>query len=148
MAEKNTPKPDAKAAAAKDDGIGQRALKKLLADVQREKAKASEHNSAAGDCIKTAVKKHGLEKKGLAFVMGLDKMEVTKRQGALRGVIEYAHKMGHFDGVDAFDDMAERLKTISEEVMARRHNQDGTEKADNVVGIADAGKGKDAAAAG
>lgn len=121
-------------------------IKKLSQSIAREKAKAKEHAGIAGDHLKKAVQKHGLEKKGLTFVLGLEKMEVTKRQGALRGVIEYAHKLGMFDDVDAFDDMAERFKSISDEITARRHNQDGSEKADNVVGIADAGK--DTAAAG
>jgi len=141
-------KSTAPASAAKDDGIAQAALKKLVKDVAREKAKASEHNGNAGQHIKKAIEKHGLEKKGLAFVLGLEKMEETKRQGALRGVIEYAHKLGMFDEVDAFDDMGERFKGISEEIFARRHNQDdgNGKKADNVVGLAD-GKKADAATA-
>lgn len=107
-------------------------LKKTVASIQADKAKASEYNGAAGQTQKQFMKQHGLDRAAFNMVLKLDKQEPQNQQATLRGIIEYAHKMGMFDAVDAFDDMATRMAEISKEIEARRHNQ---KDVDNVVGI-------------
>ena len=113
MAEKLQPKTKAVTAAG---------IKKAVAAIQADKDKASEFNGAAGKTQQQFMKEHGLDRTAFNFVMKLNKMEVIHQQGTLRGVIEYAHKMGMFDEVDAFDDMIALMRKIADEVEKRRHN--------------------------
>jgi uncharacterized protein (UPF0335 family) len=116
-----------------DDGVKASALQKIVKSIQTDKAKASEFNGSAGQTTKKALADHGLDRKAFQFVLGLEKQDTQNQQATLRGVIEYAHKMGMFDEVDAFDDMATRMAEIAAEVQARRHNG---KPVDSVVDIA------------
>lgn len=116
-----------------DHGVNASALQEIVKSIQTDKAKASEFNGSAGQTTKKALADHGLDRKAFQFVLGLEKQEAQNQQATLRGVIEYAHKMGMFDEVDAFDDMATRMAEIAAEVQARRHNG---KPVDSVVDIA------------
>lgn len=116
-------------------GVGAKDLKKTISSIQADKAKASEFNGAAGKTQQQFMKKHGLDRTAFNLVVKLDKQEPQHQQTTLRGIIEYAHKMGMFDEVDAFDDMATRMAEISAEIIDRRHNQ---KDVDNVVDMATA----------
>ena len=117
-------------------GVPKAKLKSAISSIQADKSKASEYNGSAGKTQQQFMKEHGLDRTAFNLVLKLDKAEPQNQQATLRGVIEYAHKMGMFDEIDAFDDIVTRMKEIAAEVEARRHNQ--TEP-DNVVGIATKG---------
>ena len=119
-------------------GVPKTKLKKAMSSIQADKAKASEYNGSAGKTQQQFMKEHGLDRTAFNLVLKLNKQEPQNQQATLRGVIEYAHKSGMFDDVDAFDDIVTRMEEIAAEVKARRHNQ--TEP-DNVVGIATGGGG-------
>lgn len=114
-------------------GVPKAKLKSTISSIQADKAKASEYNGSAGKTQQQFMKEHGLDRTAFNLVLKLDKAEPQNQQATLRGVIEYAHKMGMFDEIDAFDDIVTRMKEIAAEVEARRHNQ---AEPDNVVGIA------------
>ena len=116
----------------KDNGISKADLAKLVEKIEGQKAKASEYNGTAGQLTSDAVENKGVNKKALSFVIQLRKKEDNDRQAILRGVIDYAHKLGMFDSVDAFDDLVARLEEIAAEVRARGHNG---KDVDNVVGM-------------
>ena len=116
-----------------DGGIKASVLQKIVTSIKADKAKASEFNGSAGQTTKKALADHGLDRKAFQFVLGLEKQESQNQQATLRGVIEYAHKMGMFDEVDAFDDIVTRMAEIAAEVQARRHNG---KPVDSVVDIA------------
>ena len=117
----------------KSAGVPASKLKSTISSIQADKSKASEYNGSAGKTQQQFMKEHGLDRTAFNLVLKLDKAEPQNRQETLRGIIEYAHKMGMFDDVDAFDDIVARMKEIAAEVEARRHNQ---AEPDNVVGIA------------
>lgn len=117
-------------------GVPKAKLKSAISSIQADKSKASEYNGSAGKTQQQFMKEHGLDRTAFNLVLKLDKAEPQNQQATLRGVIEYAHKMGMFDEIDAFDDIVTRMKEIAAEVEARRHNQ---AEPDNVVGIATKG---------
>ena len=114
-------------------GVPPTKLKAAFSSIHADKAKASEFNGAAGKTQQQFMKEHKLDRSAFNLVLKLDKQEPQNQQITLRGIIEYAHKMGMFDEVDAFDDMATRMAEISKEIMDRRHNGKAP---DSVVGIA------------
>lgn len=87
-------------------------LRRVVNQFMTEAAEASEHNGAAGSIVKNALDRHGMDRKAFRFILGLAKMETTKRQATLRGVIELADKMGYFDDVDMFDDVISTMANI------------------------------------
>jgi uncharacterized protein (UPF0335 family) len=107
-----------------DDGIPKKKLDALFKNVEKAKAEGSAANGEAGQLIKQAMDDLGLDRKAFNFVLGLRKSEETKRQGTLRGLIEYAHKAGMFDQVDAFDDLGTRLEEIAADIKKRREDRD------------------------
>lgn len=109
-------------------GVPKSKLKSTISSIQADKATASEYNGSAGKTQQQFMKEHGLDRTAFNLVLKLDKQEPQKQQATLRGIIEYAHKIGMFDDVDAFDDMATRMAEISAEIIDRRHNQKGADK--------------------
>lgn len=100
-------------------------LRRVVNQFMSETAEASEHNGAAGSIVKNALDRHGMDRKAFRFILGLAKMETTKRQATLRGVIELADKMGYFDDVDMFDDV---ISTMANIVDGKRPAEDETPK--------------------
>jgi hypothetical protein len=105
-------------------------LKRIVKEHQRQTATAQEYNGRAGQAIKTFIDNFSVDRKAFRFVLGLSKMEETKRQATLRQVIDLAHKLEMFDAVDAFDDVVATMESICEEIRARA---DEPRKADSVV---------------
>lgn len=89
-------------------------LRRVVNNYMSETAEASEHNGAAGSIVKTALDRHGIDRKAFRFILGLAKAETTKRQATLRGVVELAEKMGYFEDVDMFDDVISTMANIVE----------------------------------
>jgi len=116
--------------AAASGGIPAEELKRVVKEHQRQTSQASEYNGRAGQAIKTAIDRHNLNQKAFRSALGNDKMEETKRQDYLRSFLEYSFKLGHFDAVDAFDDVLTYMQNIIDETRARA---DGPRKADSVV---------------
>lgn len=104
-----------KAKQTKDDTAGTISAEKLKASVaeyNRERAAASEHQGNAGQAIKQLADEHHLNMKAFRFVLGLSHMEETKRQAVLRGLIELSDKMEFFDSIDAFDDLIGTMEEV------------------------------------
>lgn len=120
----------------KTTGIEKGALEALVKKIEGAKARASEFSGTAGQLTSDAVENKGVNKKALSLMIQLRKKEDSDRQAILRGIIDYAHKLGMFDAVDAFDDLVERLDEIVQEVRARGHNG---KDVDNVVGLTTGG---------
>lgn len=91
-------------------------LKRVIKEFGRQSASASEYAGHAGQVVKTAVDRYNLDRKAFRFILGLSKMEETKRQATLRGLLEYAHKLEMFAAVDAFDDVIDTMENIISEV--------------------------------
>lgn len=89
-------------------------LKRVVGNFMSETAEASERNGAAGSIVKNALDRYGLDRKAFRFVLGLAKMETTKRQATIRSLIELSDKMGYFEDVDMFDDVIETMSNIVE----------------------------------
>lgn len=91
-------------------------LRRVLKEWAKQAANAAEYLGLAGQAIKTAIERHSLDRRALRVVMNADKMESQKRQAFYRQLMELAHKAGHFDQTDAFDDIVDRLETIASEI--------------------------------
>ncbi len=101
--------------AAASRGIAPSDLKRVVTDIIRHKANASENSGLAGQATKAACERYNLDKKALGLVTGLVKAEDQgKAIATLRGVIEYSDKLGMFDQVDAFDDLIPTMRRIVE----------------------------------
>lgn len=103
-------------------GIAKKVLDKLVKDVDSAKTRASEQNGVAGQIVKVAVEEQGVSKKAFAMMMSLRKKDESERQAIVRAFLDYGHKQGFFDSVDAFDDVLDVMKRIISEVEARKHN--------------------------
>lgn len=125
MAKKMTP-----AEASKPRGIAAADLKRVVKEINRHKEQASENAGLAGQSTKNAVEQYGLDRKALGVVVGLSKKEPAQQQATLRGVIDYADKLGMFDSIDMFDDLVPALKRIVERAEASEGKKG---KADPVV---------------
>lgn len=106
----------------KTNGIEKTALTALVKKIEGAKSKASEFNGTAGQLTSDAVENKNVNKKALGLMLQLRKKEDGDCQAILRNIIDYAHKLGMFDAVDAFDDLIERMEEIVAEVRARAHN--------------------------
>lgn len=91
-------------------------LQRVIKEFARQSASATEYAGHAGQVVKSAVERYNLDRKAFRFILGLSKMEETKRQATLRGVLEYSHKLEMFASVDAFDDLIDTMETIISEV--------------------------------
>lgn len=111
------PKTDAapKTATAKK-GIAASDLQRVVQDIIRHKANASENSGLAGAATKNACERYNLDKKALGLVTGLVKAkDQGKATATLRGILEMSLKLGLFDQIDAFDDM----RLIVEEIAVK-----------------------------
>jgi len=96
-------------------GVAPSDLKRVVADIIRHKNNASENSGLAGQATKQACDQYGLDKKALGLVVSLSKQnDVGKAQSTLRGVVDYADKLGLFDQMDAFDDLIPAMERIIE----------------------------------
>lgn len=116
--------------AGKVRGVAAVDLKRVVKEINRHKEQASENAGLAGQSTKNAVEQYGLDRKALGLVVGLSKKEPSQQQATLRGIIDYADKLGMFDSIDMFDDLVPAL----ERIIARAKGSEGkTGKADPVV---------------
>lgn len=121
-------KADAKPAASE---ITAGDLKRGIEEYERQVSNASEYQGLAGQAIKTMIERHHLNRKALRVILAANKMELQKRQAFYRQVLELAHKAGHFDQTDAFDDILDRMEEIVSEV--RERGEGGRPAQDSVV---------------
>ncbi|MEW5421922.1 hypothetical protein [Amorphus sp. 3PC139-8] len=122
----------AKAKQAESGAIDATTLQKAVAEYNQEKATASEHQGLAGQAIKQVAEEYHLDMKAFRFVLGLSRMEETKRQAVLRGLIDLADKMEFFASVDAFDDLVSIMETICERARSAETSE-AAPKPDDVV---------------
>ncbi len=103
--------------AAPKKGVAASDLQRVVTDIIRHKANASENSGLAGQATKNACERYNLDKKALGLVTGLVKADDQgKAIGTLRGVIDYADKLGLFDQMDAFDDLIPTMEAIIDRV--------------------------------
>lgn len=105
-------------------------LKRVIKEFARQSASASEYAGHAGQVIKTAVDRYNLDRKAFRFILALSKMEETKRQATLRGLLEYADKLEMFDQISLMDDIIDTMESIVERA---RSNEGRPSKVDPVV---------------
>ena len=96
-------------------GVAPNDLKRVVKDILRHKANASENSGLAGQATKQACEQYSLDKKALGLVVGLSKQnDVAKAQSTLRAIVDYADKLGMFDQVDFYDDLIPTMERIIE----------------------------------
>ena len=95
-------------------------LKRIVTEIHRQKNSASEYAGRAGQVAKTAIDRHGLNRKAFSTIVSISKLDEPKRQDFLRSLLEYAHKMDMFASVDAFDDLKDTMAAIVAEIVVER----------------------------
>lgn len=115
--------------ASQSRGVTAEDLKRVINDISKNKSQASNYAGLAGKATQSAVEQYGLEKTALTFTRRLNDMEAGKRQSVLRSLVDYADKLGHFDQIDAFDDLIPILKRIVD----RAHNSRGGERTEDTT---------------
>lgn len=130
MAEKLTPTAEVK-------GVSPDDLRKAVAEISRQKTLASEYAGNAGKATANAVERFGLEKTALTFARRLSDVEEGKRAAIVRSSLEYWWKLGFFAQLDAFDDVANTLQQILDDIRSNDNAarpSDGAETLDDLVG--------------
>ncbi|ABS14258.1 hypothetical protein I6H96_02690 [Brucella anthropi] len=122
-------KMDTASATAAKGGVAPEDLKRVIAEIGRQKKHASEYAGLAGKATQNAVEQYGLEKNALTFSRRLSDMEDGKRQAIIRSSIEYWSKLGFFAQLDAFSDLIELMRAI----VAEADGNDGKGKTDAVI---------------
>ncbi|XOK12663.1 hypothetical protein ACI6PO_06455 [Agrobacterium tumefaciens] len=107
MAKKMTP-----GDASKEKGVAAADLKRVVKEINRHKEQASENAGLAGQTTKNAIEQYALDRKALGLIVGLSKKEPAQQQSTLRGIVDYADKLGMFDSIDMFDDLIPSLERI------------------------------------
>lgn len=107
--------------AAKPRGVAAVDLKRVIRDINRHRENASENAGLAGQATKQAIEQYNLDRPALTAVVRLSRAEQTKQQATLRGIIDYADKLGMFDAIDMFDDLIPTL----ERIVARAKESEG-----------------------
>lgn len=123
-------KPMKPADAQKARGVAASDLKRVVKDINRHRENASENAGLAGQATKQAIEQYNLDRPALSAVVRLTRAEPSKQQATLRGIIDYADKLGMFDSIDMFDDLIPTLEGI---VKRAKDAEGKTGRADPVV---------------
>ncbi len=116
--------------AAASRGVAAVDLKRVVKDINRHRENASENAGLAGQATKQAIEQYNLDRPALSAIVRLSRAEPSKQQSTLRGIIEYADKLGMFDSIDLFDDLTPTLEGI---VARARESEGAGGKADPVM---------------
>lgn len=100
-------------------GVSAEDIKRVVDDINRHKENASENAGLAGKATQQACDRYNLDKTALTFSARMKRMETAKRQGIMRGSLDYWDKLGFFDEIDAFDDLIPAMERIIERAHAR-----------------------------
>lgn len=105
-------------------------LKRVVKDINKHREKSAENAGLAGQATKQAIELYNLDRAALGAVVRLTRTEPSKAQSTLRGIIEYADKLGMFDHIDMFDDLIPTLEGI---VLKARSSEGKKQEADPVL---------------
>jgi len=92
---------------------------RVVTEFQRQRKNASEYAGSAGGVMKAGCEKLGIERRALSLAATLHGKEPGKRAAFLRDFLRCAHALGHFDQIDAFDDLPALLEQIAAECRGR-----------------------------
>ena len=92
---------------------------RVVTEFQRQRKNASEYAGSAGGVMKAGCEKLGIERRALSLAATLHGKEPGKRAAFLRDFLRAAHGLGHFDQIDAFDDLLALLEQIAAECRGR-----------------------------
>lgn len=95
--------------------------RRVVDEFKRQRMNASEYAGSAGGVMKGGSERLGVERRALNLAATLDAKEPGKRAAFMRDFLRVAHALGHFDQIDAFDDLVPLLERIGEECRAREH---------------------------
>lgn len=96
-------------------GISADDLKRVIGEAVRQKQLASEYSGLHGKVVSNAVEQYGIEKNAFTLTRRMYEMEEGRRMAIVRSTIDYWHKIGFFDQVDAFDDVIDLMRRIVSE---------------------------------
>lgn len=90
--------------------------RRVVDEVRRQKKLASEYAGNAGQAGKNFLETTGLKASVLSLAVRLDGFEVERRTEFLRELVRLCDNLGHFDQIDAFDDLGGILRGIGEKI--------------------------------
>lgn len=122
----------AETAAATIRGVSAADLKRVVRDINKHRENASENAGLAGQATKQAIEQYNLDRPALTAVVRLSRAEPSKQQATLRGIIDYADKLGMFNQLDAFDDLIPAMERIIN-AAKNRVNDDNVGRSDPVM---------------
>ena len=93
--------------------------RRVVDEFKRQRKNASEYAGSAGAVMKGGCERLGVERRALALAATLDAKDPAKRAAFLRDLLRVAHALGHFQQIDAFDDLTPLLEKIGEECRTR-----------------------------
>lgn len=109
-------------------------FRRSMSEAHRLQKEASEYSGDVGRITKTFCEKSGMTPKVFTSLRGLDRMDPAKRLSFYRDFFLGAHALGHFDQIDAFDDIANTLQTILDDISRNSNAKaDPAQSEDGVV---------------
>lgn len=96
------------------------ALKQLIKDATAAKTAAAEASGEHGALVKNACERYNIERNAFSWTRKLNEMEGAKRIAVVRQLIDFCGKLGHFDQVDAFDDIVPMLEQLLSDLKGRQ----------------------------
>lgn len=88
------------------------ALKRCVADINKQKEKAAEYVGLAGKATSNAVETYNFDKKALTFCAQLMRKEPEQQLQTLGAIITYAEALGMFAQMDMFNDAIGAMREV------------------------------------
>lgn len=88
------------------------ALKRCIAEINKQKEKAAEYVGLAGKATSNAVETYNFDKKALTFCAQLMRKEPEQQLATLGSIITYAEALGMFAQMDLFNDAIGAMREV------------------------------------
>jgi hypothetical protein len=93
-------------------------LNRALDEASRQQTNASEYNGHVGKITQGACERLGVSREAFTGTRRLDRKEPAKRDALIRDMLRCWRARGFFAQIDAFDDIADELASILQEIKA------------------------------
>jgi hypothetical protein len=88
--------------------------RKAVDEIKRQAELASDYSTNRGQVSRNFCKRTGVKAAVLSKAVALDKMDDLKRQSFYRDLFSLGKALGHFDQLDAFDDLRGMFRDLAE----------------------------------
>lgn len=111
--------------------------RRTLNEIKRQAANAAEYSDNRRQVSRNFCERSGVAASTLSKAVSLDRMDVQKRSGFYRELLGLGLALGHFDQIDAFDDLRELASKIASAEAPTAADAASPEASDGLDGLTD-----------